>query len=246
MSAESHIIQLPTSPQPSTTAGDVELSPKNIATQWIRKLEAALNTNDVSKLPNIMLPDSWWRDMLVLSWDFRTLHGLEKISIYIRENQSRVHLHNFKLRSEGKFTPKIVTPVAGVIWIQSMFDFESEVGSGSGMLRLLEDENGAWKGCMVYTALQEMKDFKEFSGVRRPHDGNNSLIGGNMKENWLERRQRKMKFMDEEPVVLITGAGEFIYYTGRYIRVTFSRTIRTQLGRQTAGSWLVGFAHRQE
>jgi hypothetical protein len=216
MSAESHIIQLPTSSQSSTTAGVVDLSPKNIATQWIHKLEAVLNANDVSQLSNIMHSDSWWRDTLGLSWDFRTLRGLEKISSYISENQERVHLHNFKLRSEGKFTPKVITPVDGVTWIESMFDFESEFGSGSGMVRLLEDSSGVWKGCMIYTALQEMKDCKELSGVRRPHGGNNSLIGGAMKENWLERRQRRMEFKDEDPIVLITGAGEFIY-SRRYL-----------------------------
>jgi hypothetical protein len=211
MFTESHIVQLPTSPRPSTAAGDVELSPKNIATQWIHKLEAVLNANEVSQLPNIMHSDSWWRDMLGLTWDFRTLHGFQKISSYISDNQSHAYLHNFKLRSEGNFTPRVVTPVAGVIWIESMFDFESEVGSGSGMVRLLEDENGVWKGCMIYTALQEMKDFKELSGVRRPYGGNNSLTCSTMKENWLERRQRKMKFIDEDPIVLITGAGASIY-----------------------------------
>lgn len=149
--------------------------------------------------------------MLGLSWDFRTLRGLPKISSYISENQGRVRLHNIKLRPEGKFTPKAATPMAGIVWIESMFDFESGVGSGSGMVRLLEDSNGVWKGCMIYTALQEMKEFKELSGVRRPHGGNNSLIGGTMKENWLERRQRKMEFTDEEPVVLITGAGKSFY-----------------------------------
>jgi hypothetical protein len=209
MPAESHIIQLPTSPRPSIMAGGIE----NIATQWIQKLEAVLNANDVSQFPNIMHLDSWWRDMLGLSWDFRTLRGLQRISSYISENQSRVHLHNFKVRSEGKFTPKVVTPVAGIVWIESMFDFESKAGSGSGMVHLLEDPNGVWKGSMIYTALQELEDFKELSGVRRPHGGNNSLIGGAMKENWLEQRQRKMEFRDEDPIVLITGAGEFIYYT---------------------------------
>ena len=212
MSAESHIIKLPTSSPLSITAEVGELSPKNIATQWIHKLEAVLNANDVSQLSNIMHSDSWWRDMLGLSWDFRTLRGLPKISSYISENQGRVRLHNIKLRPEGKFTPKVVTPVAGIVWIESMFDFESKVGSGSGMVRLLEDPNGVWKGSMIYTALQELEDFKELSGVSRPHGGNNSLIGGAMKENWLERRQRMMEFIDEDPIVLITGAGEFIYY----------------------------------
>ena len=66
---------------------------------------------------------------------------------------------------------------------------------------------------MIYTALQELKGFEEKAFSRRPHGENNSLLGGAVKGNWLERRQRQLEFLDEEPTVLIVGAGEF------YVRV---------------------------
>ena len=118
------------------------------------------------------------------------------------------HLHNLKLRTEGKFTPRFATPASGITWIESIFDFATDIGRGTGVIRLLEDTNGVWKGCTVYTALQELNAYKEMSGVRRPHGGNNSLIGGTIEGNWLERRQRKLDFVDEDPTVLITGAGQ--------------------------------------
>lgn len=208
MFAERHTVVLPTLSKAPVDVGAKEVSPVKIATQWINKFEAALNVNDVSQLASIMHPDSWWRDMLALSWDLRTLRGIEKISSYVGDNQSRVHLHNVKLRSEGKFTPEFKTPAPGITWIESIFDFATDVGKGTGVIRLLEDANGTWKGCMVYTALQELNGHKEISGVNRPHGGNNSLIGGALKGNWLERRQRKVEFLDEEPTVLITGAGK--------------------------------------
>jgi hypothetical protein len=58
-----------------------------------------------------------------------------------------------------------------------MFDFETNVGRGAGVVRLVCDE-GTWKEYMMYTALQELKGFEESVGVRRVHGGSNSLIGG--------------------------------------------------------------------
>lgn len=202
-----HVIQLPIFKKLSIEVDTEPPNPKRIATQWIGKLEAILQADNVSSLPEIMHVDSWWRDMLGFSWDFRTIYGVNKISAYLSENQSRARLHNFKVRESGKFVPHLKTPLTGLSWIESMFDFENSSGSGSGMLRLLEDANGTWKGFMMYTALQEMKDFKELVGTRRPHGGISSLIGGVQKGNWFERRQRKIEFVDEEPIVLITGAG---------------------------------------
>ena len=145
--------------------------------------------------------------MLALSWDFRTIHGLEKISEYLSENITYTTPHGLKLRESGKFAPNFNSPSGGITWLESMFDFQTRAGSGSGMLRLVQDLDGSWKGCMMYTALQDLKDFKESTGLRRAHGGNNSLVGGTIKGNWLERRQRQVEFVDEEPTVLIVGAG---------------------------------------
>ena len=243
MFAERHTVQLPTLSKPVVDVRVNEFSPVKIATQWMAKFEAVLNTNDVSQLANIMHADSWWRDMLALSWDFRTLRGIVKISSYVGDNQCRVYLHNLKLRSEGKFTPKFATSAAGITWIESIFDFATHLGSGTGVIRLLEDTNGVWKGCLVYTALQELNEHKEFSGVNRPHGGNNSLIGGTIKGNWLERRERKLKFVDEEPTVLITGAGMSNPLAICMGWLTFYRTSRTQPSSQIAVSRCVGIAH---
>jgi hypothetical protein len=59
----------------------------------------------------------------------------------------------------------------------------------------------------MYTALQELRDFKEHLGSRRPYGGNNSLVDGAKEGSWLDQRRRKTEFEDEEPTVLIVGAG---------------------------------------
>ena len=61
---------------------------------------------------------------------------------------------------------------------------------------------------MIYTALQELRDGREIAGFRRPHGGNHSLKGGALEGNWYERRERQKEFLDEEPTVLVIGAGQ--------------------------------------
>jgi len=211
MFAERHTIRLPSEPRsfsiPATTKQAQPLSPVAIAQQWLTRLESALKSNDIASLPNLMHQDSWWRDMLAFSWDLRTIHGLDKLSTYFSENLSHTAPYNFRLQDSGKFAPNAQSPIEGLEWVESMFSFETKVGRGKGMLRLVQGADGAWKGYMIYTALQELKGFEERIGERRPHGGNNSLVGGSIKGNWLERRQRQVEFLDEKPAVLIVGAG---------------------------------------
>ena len=90
-----------------------------------------------------------------------------------------------------------------------MFDFESKSGRGSVMLQIVQGSDGVWKGYMMYTVLKELKGFEEQAGCRRAHGENNSLLDGTIKGNWLDRCQRKVDFIDEEPEVVIIGAGIF-------------------------------------
>lgn len=65
-------------------------------------------------------------------------------------------MHNSKLKKTGKFSPSEQSATEGFIWIESMFSFETDVGVGKGMIRLMQDENWKWKGAMIYTALQRL------------------------------------------------------------------------------------------
>ena len=145
--------------------------------------------------------------MLAFQWDFRTIHGLDKLTKYIGKHQERAQISQIRLHQKGQFSPSVAKPMQGLEWIESMFDFETKIGRGSGVLRIAQGADGVWKGYMMYTVLKELKGAEESTGHRRPHGGNNSLLGGAIKGNWQERRQRQLEFLDQEPQVLIVGAG---------------------------------------
>lgn len=184
-------------------------NPRDIAQTWLDQFSSALCANDLSRLPSLIHTESWWRDHLALDWDFHTLHTLPVITSFLQPRIAACQLSNFKLAESEQFAPTLSSPIEGLEWIESMFSFETTVGRGKGMLRLAQDDNGVYKGYMLYTALQELKGFEEISGSRRPHGGNNSLRGGVKMGNWFERRLRALEFAEEQPDVLIIGAGEF-------------------------------------
>lgn len=209
MFAERHTIKLQRSPLGTPLIETKISAPVAIAQTWVAGFEAALRSGSVSDIANLLHGDCWWRDMLALSWDIRTVHRLDKVSAYLADHLPTSTLYNLKLRESGKFSPAFVTPIGGLEWIESMFEFETKIGVGSGMLRLVQGADGIWKGQMIYTALQELKGFEDKAGARRPHGGNESLtVNEATRGNWLDRRRRQVEFLDEEPTVLVIGAGQ--------------------------------------
>lgn len=242
MFAERHTIKLPLSPHVPHVVGFAKTatppSPQLIAQEWITDFEAALKSGDVAGFAKVLQPDAWWRDFLALSWDIRTVHGLDKISTYLSDNLAHTTPHSLKLRQNEKFAPAFATPIEGLEWVESQFDFETKVGRGSGMLRLVQGTDGIWKGQMIYTALQELIGFEDKAGARRPHGSNELKIDGGTRElNWLEQRQKQVEFEHEEPTVLIVGAGQSGLNTGARLQAMGVKTLLVDKNKRVGDNW---------
>ena len=204
-------ITLPTFPKPASPAKSTFTeSTQQIAQNWLSQFSTALSANSSAHVLSLLHDLSWWRDHLTLTWDYRTLHPSQKIGLFLTSHLPSAAFTNLRLQETGKFVPRLTKPVEGQEWLEFMFHFETRVGKGKGMVRLAEGRNGVWKALLVYTALQELKGFEEIAGTRRPNGGKNSLEGGIVKGNWLERREREQEFLDEEPTILVIGAGNLL------------------------------------
>jgi hypothetical protein len=179
-------------------------SPHEIAHEWFASFSTVLANKDDNKLGSLIHEDSWWRDHLALSWDLRTIRSKSEIIQFVGPKLAKVGFHNMSIKADGKFAPHKDVPLPDLEWVEFMFHFDTAVGSGKGMIRLACSSNGIWKAHMIYTALQTLKDCPEQIGSLRPHGGTNTTDKG----NWLDRRQRQQEFLDEDPTVLICGAGQ--------------------------------------
>ncbi|KKP02860.1 hypothetical protein THAR02_05036 [Trichoderma harzianum] len=181
-----HIITLPTFKQ----QGNVSLShARNISERWVKDFGHALQRNDREGLEKVFVKEAWIRDLLSFTWDFRTLQGRDNVLNYLQNNHNAC-ISSIRLRDYGKFQPTFKNPCPDMQWIESMFDFESRQGRGKGMLRLVLDGDDGW-------------NHEEKTGFTRP-EGYVDTTGG----NWQQRRERQKEFLDEDPAVLIVGAGQ--------------------------------------
>lgn len=200
-----HVVQLPL-----TAPVETPVDAQKVAQEWLDKLADIMGAGESSRAREILHEESWWRDILALQWDFRTLHGRELIQAFLNQNQQHGPFSSFRLQDSGPFAPRleVVKKETGFAWVSSLFHFETRIGRGSGVLRLTQEKPGEWKAYSVYTTLQELKGFEEPLGTKRSYGTIESMPGGFAGGTWAERRQRKLNFVDEEPQVLVIGAGK--------------------------------------
>ncbi|KAM0421007.1 hypothetical protein ACHAPT_011250 [Fusarium lateritium] len=200
MSGYEHIVTLPQFPEHQDKSAETA---RLIVTQWLESFRQAVRNGTVSDLSDLFIQDAWIRDFITFSWDFRTIQGSDKISAYIKQHQDAASLVAIKARDHGQFQPVFKSPAPGTHWVESMFEFETSIGRGKGMVRLVSDGKANWKAYLVNFTLQELKGAEEQSGLNRPH-GYVDPRGG----TWGERRERQKEFLDQDPTVFVIGAGQ--------------------------------------
>lgn len=175
-----------------------DLDAKKIARTWFNAFSAFIVSNDVQGVSTLLIKHALWRDILSLTWDFRIFSGITKITQFMNDRLASVHPRAFKLREDPYL--RFQKPAPDLAWIMFFFDFESDAGIASGVVRLVPTATGEWKGYTVFTNLEGLRGFPEKVGALRNSAPNHG--------KWEEERRREFEFEDHEPTVLIVGAGQ--------------------------------------
>jgi cation diffusion facilitator CzcD-associated flavoprotein CzcO len=174
------------------------------ADNWLAQFESALATPGLLK--TLFHPDSHWRDVVALSSDIRTVSGADAILSEFRTHAARARPGGFAI-DRGRTAPRLVTR-AGTNAIEAIFKFETAIGRGSGIVRLIgdADDDNALKAWTLLTALDELKGFEEQLGTARPRG--QSYSRDFRGPNWLDFRKSAAEYADRDPVVLVVGGGQ--------------------------------------
>ena len=114
-----------------------------IAADWIARFEAARAAGDAAALAALFAPDGYWRDLLAHQWDFRGLRGPDLIAAtLIAEGRAR-GVHGFALHPTYSVPSRRTR--AGRRVIEAFTAFRTDLGDGSGLLRLMSGEDGVWR-----------------------------------------------------------------------------------------------------
>jgi len=173
------------------------LDAKKVVTEWFESFASYAESDNVDGVIGLLVDNAFWRDILALTWDFRTFDGASRIKKFLSDRLISTNLKTLKLKDDFL---GLQQPWPDVAWIQAMFEFETDVGIGSGIVRLVPTANEEWKGHCIFTNLEGLKGFPEKVGLYRNPAPNHG--------KWAEERRRESEFKDTEPVVLIAGGGQ--------------------------------------
>ncbi|KAJ3893387.1 hypothetical protein GG344DRAFT_87211 [Lentinula edodes] len=189
-------------PLPTLDRLGASLSPdvnsEEIVSKWFSAFAESAEAGDVEGLISLFMSESYWRDVLAFTWDFRTFIGSDKINQFLKDRLSASKAKMFRLRDDYL---ELQQPYPDIAWIGFLFDFEiGDVGKASGVGRLMPQSDGSWKAHTIFTNLEELKGIPEKVGEMRESRMDHGL--------WSAQRQRAAAFEDKEPIALIIGGGQ--------------------------------------
>src|SRR5262245_53616272 len=180
----------------------VALSEKDLVERWLGQLDAALQSESPASVASLFAPAGHWRDLLAFTWSITPCQGAETIAALMVAKQGTARVRGFAV-APGRTPPRRVKR-AGIDVVEGIVQFETAVGRGFGVVRLLaEDPSRAFQ---LMTGLHELKGFEESIGKRRPKgEAVYRDFGG---RTWKQQRAAAQEYTDREPVVLIAGGGQ--------------------------------------
>ncbi|KAG2118678.1 FAD/NAD(P)-binding domain-containing protein [Suillus discolor] len=217
-----------------------------ISADWLRSLEVASSTGDSKSFVSHFLSDGWFRDLLCLSWDFRTLSGSEKIHGFLSEvvdGKSRLEhsgLRDFKIDDHTANAPspfKLPGP-QDIEGVQGAFTFTiaKPAALGRGFFRLTQDVNGKWKALTLFTNMQDLVGHEESSADQHGLDEG---------VTWEEDVEAKFRAIEADPTVLIVGGGQSGLTSAARLRRLGIRVLVIDKNARVGDSWRQRYVETQ-
>jgi hypothetical protein len=112
---------------PQSLASDIDVH--SIIATWFTSFSNAISTRNASDLTSLMVKDSYWRDILALTWDFRTFCGISKIGAFARDKVVHPdvsitglelvdrHYHSL-MRPYDDIASSYLTPIINFLYLQ--------------------------------------------------------------------------------------------------------------------------------
>jgi phosphoglycerate dehydrogenase-like enzyme len=204
------------------------LDPVQIATEWLHSFSDNLLAKNYANVLNLLSEDAFIRDLLALSWDLRTFQGT-KIKAFLEERVANIHIvpHSFKLTNAT-----LDKPYPDLAWIQGFFTFETDISFNSGIFRLIPTSSTdgiVWKAHTVFTNMEDLKGFPEKIGANRNFMPNHG--------KWADERAREVAFTNEDPAVLIIGAGQSGLDVAARLKALGVKTLLVESSARVGDQW---------
>ncbi|GGF41361.1 FAD-dependent oxidoreductase [Marmoricola endophyticus] len=178
-----------------TTASDPA---SETATAWLTAFDTALQARDVDAAAGMFATESFWRDLVAFTWNLKTVEGRAGVTDLLTSTLDHAAPSGWVLEEPADEADGVVTA-----WIV----FETAVGRGRGLLRLVE-EDGEQRAFTLLTTLYELKGHEEPRGTHRPKGAEHGA--DKHRSSYLEKRQAEAESLGSttQPYVLVIGGGQ--------------------------------------
>ncbi|SNS22253.1 putative flavoprotein involved in K+ transport [Geodermatophilus saharensis] len=173
-------------------------SPARRAADWFTAFEDALRARDVERAAGLFATTSYWRDLVAFSWNVTTVEHRAGVTDLLSATLDRTDPSGFTVSEEPEEADGVTT---------AWFTFETAVGRGKGLVRLVE-EDGQPRAWTLLTTLYELKGHEEPRGTDRPMGAEHGV--NRQRLTWAERRAREAAELGRttQPYVLVVGGGQ--------------------------------------
>jgi putative flavoprotein involved in K+ transport len=191
--------------------------------EWLSSFGAALDGADYNAALQMFEEESYWRDLVALTWNIKTLEGKESIRAMLKVTVPEAKPGQW--RTEGDATSE-----KGVL--SSWFTFETAVARGRGYLRLRDGK--CWT---LLTTMTELKGFEEKKGPTRSKGVQHGVIPD--RQTWLERKNQESAELgvSKQPYCLIIGGGQGGIVLGARLKQLQVPTIIIEKNNRPGDSW---------
>ncbi len=158
--------------------------------------DAALAAGDIGRAVDQFEDDCYWRDLVALTWNIKTLEGKDEIRAMLESQLPRVAPTGFA-PAEGEEASEANGLIEG--WLR----FETGAARGYGHIRV---RNG--KIWTLLTTMVELKGFEEKAGFARPFGAKHGADKN--RRTWKEEREQEAAELgtSRQPYCLVVGGGQ--------------------------------------
>ncbi|KAJ6493410.1 FAD/NAD-P-binding domain-containing protein [Mycena sanguinolenta] len=205
------------------------LDTSQIAASWLKSFGQYLEAGDISGATSCFAPHGFLRDILVFTWNNRTLAGQERIATYLKDTLKPAAITQVKVDTRPNLSPETrpLSPSASALC--SGFTFNTRVGYGQGYFMLVGNESGEWKALSVFVMLADIEGHKEAG----PETG---VYGGHTLA-WHDVHRERRQAIERDPHVLIIGGGQTGLNVGARFRQMNIPTLIIEANARIGDNW---------
>lgn len=189
----------------------------NIAASFVNCFAKVVENQDINAILDLIWIDGYWKDVMLLTWDVRSLRGHENILRMLRERLGPTGIKNIRLHSQIPSSMENLGKDLSFLLVHFEFDFAHGTGVGAARLTPIAAQTGSaaeladvksWKVYSVGTTVQTVDGWDAEHGDKmryQPAKLHDPLGQG---RTYPELRREEVEMTHEEPTVVIVGAGQ--------------------------------------